>query len=65
MVVVQYEVNVDGRIQNVKILRSLHPRVDQEVMRVFRGMPRWKPASLQGRPVIQRRKMPIPVGPRK
>ncbi len=64
MVVIYYEVNIDGSIQNVKTIKSLHPRVDQEIMRVFKSMPRWKPASTQGKLVVQRRQLPIPVGPR-
>jgi len=45
-VVAQFIVNKDGTISNLEILKSVHPLLDREAMRVLGMMPPWK-AGLQ------------------
>ena len=58
-VVVQFVVEVDGRLSNFKVLKSGGSLFDREVMRVMRQMPAWIPGENGGKPV--RSKMVVPV----
>ena len=50
-VVASFVVNTDGKIQDVKILRGLHPDLDAEVVRVISSSPDWTPGYVKGEPV--------------
>lgn len=43
-VVVTFTVNVQGRVENVTVIKSLHPELDKEAIRVIQKSPKWKPA---------------------
>lgn len=47
-VVVKFVVTRDGSVSNVKIIKSVHPDLDAEVIRLIYGTPIWKPAKLDG-----------------
>jgi len=50
-VIVSYLIQVDGSIGDVKVVKSVHPALDAEAVRVIRLMERWKPAIQKGEPV--------------
>ena len=50
-VAAQFVVNTDGKIQDVKILRGVHPDLDAEVVRVISSSPDWTPGYVKGEPV--------------
>ncbi|MBQ9475524.1 MAG: TonB family protein [Bacteroidales bacterium] len=50
-VLVSFIVDEKGNVGNVRILRSLDPRLDAEVVRVVSASPKWKPGVLRGRKV--------------
>ncbi len=56
---VQFVVNRDGSIVDIKVQRSPHPDFDTEVIRLIKAMPKWKPARNAGKPVRQRMSLPI------
>ena len=58
-VLCQFIVNTDGSISDVQVLQQVHPALDNEALRVLRGMPRWKPGRLQGEPVRVRYTLPV------
>ena len=58
-VVAEFIVNTDGSITDVKVVGSLHPLCDAEVLRVLRMMPRWTPGIINDEPC--RTKVCIPV----
>jgi protein TonB len=58
-VICQFVVNKDGSIVDPKVVRSLHPKCDEEAMRVIKAMPKWKPGKQRGKPV--RVKYTVPV----
>lgn len=58
-VIVRFIVNKNGSISDIKIIKSLDPDCDKEVLRVMNKMPRWKPGTEKGRPV--RTEYVIPV----
>jgi protein TonB len=50
-VFVEFVVEKDGSISNLKILASVHSELDKEAMRVVKMMPKWKPGEQLGKPV--------------
>lgn len=58
-VIVQFIIEKDGSISDVKISRSVDPSLDWEALRVVKAMPKWTPAKLKGIPV--RTKCTTPV----
>jgi TonB family protein len=59
IVYVTFVVERDGTISNEKILRGVHPLLDDETLRVIRGMPRWITGRLDGKPVKVQFNMPL------
>lgn len=54
-----FTVGTDGRVSNAKIVKSLHPRFDAEVLRVVRLLPRFEPGKQMGEPVAVSFTVPI------
>lgn len=50
-VFLRYQVDTEGRIIDLNIMKHSTPEVDSEIVRVFRAMPLWTPASHNGKPV--------------
>lgn len=48
---VQFVVDLDGSLSQIKILRGVHPSIDKEVLRVIENSPKWLPAVQSGRNV--------------
>lgn len=58
-VYVSFVILEDGSIVNVKIVRSVHPALDAEAIRVVQSMPRWKPGRQGGKSVRVSYTIPI------
>lgn len=58
-VVVEFVVEKDGSLGDIKVLKSVSPDLDAEAVRVAETMPAWTPAQKDGQPV--RCKMALPV----
>lgn len=58
-VFVEFRVDVDGSIIDIKILRGVSADIDEEAMRIISLSPKWIPGSKGGRPVKQRIILPI------
>jgi protein TonB len=58
-VFVEFVVNKDGTIEQVKILRGVSREIDREAKRVVRSMPSWTPAESSGEAVRARCRIPI------
>ena len=56
---VQFVVEKDGSITNVKILRGIDPELDKEAIRVISAMPKWKPGTQRGEAVRVRFTVPV------
>jgi TonB family protein len=50
-VTVQFKVEKDGSVTNVKVLRGVDPALDAEAVRVVSASPKWKPGKQRGRAV--------------
>lgn len=58
-VTVSFIVEKDGRVSNVKLLRSVQPSLDKEAIRVVKSMPKWTPGKHNGKPVRVRFNLPV------
>ena len=58
-VIVEFLVNEDGSVSNVKVLRGIGGGCDEEALRVVSGMPVWKPGKQNGKPVKVLFRLPI------
>ena len=60
---IQFVVDANGKITDIKILRSVHPDIDKEIIRILKNSPLWSPAKQSGSPVKQQLVMPIEIKP--
>jgi protein TonB len=56
---IEFVVEKDGSLTDVKILKGIGGGCDEEAVRIIKNAPRWKPGKQRGRPV--RVKMVLPV----
>lgn len=61
IVYVKFVVNEKGQIEDdkIEVLRSVHPALDKEAIRVVKSMPDWKPGRQRGKPVNVYFNLPI------
>jgi len=50
-VMLQFTVNTDGSVTNVKVLRGVDPALDKEAVRVVSSSPKWEPGKQRDRKV--------------
>ena len=58
-VFVQFVIDKDGSVTDVKVIRGVDPYLDKEAVRVVKSMPKWKPGSQRGKPVKVSFQLPI------
>ena len=58
-VTAMFVINEDGSVGDVEIVRSFHPSLNAEAIRVVKSMPKWTPARHDGKPVKVRYTVPI------
>jgi len=58
-VVIGFIVEADGKLSNCEIIRSVHPLLDDEALRVVKMMPNWIPGKERGKAVRVHSVMPI------
>jgi len=47
----QFTVEKDGSVSNVKVVRGVDPTLDKEAVRVVSSSPKWKPGKQRDRAV--------------
>ena len=58
-VIVQFIVEPDGRLTDVRALRSPSAAMSEEAIRVFKNSPKWKPGRVNGKPVRAQYNVPV------
>jgi periplasmic protein TonB len=59
MVSIRFSVSEEGVVNNFQIIQSAGSRYDNEVIRVLKKMPKWKPAIQNGQPVARAFTQPV------
>ncbi len=62
-VFINFIVSKTGEVQNVKVAKGIDPLLDNEAIRVVQSMPKWKPATLRGKPVVIPFTVPVSFPP--
>ncbi len=56
---VSFVVNKQGEVTETKIIRSAHPLLDKEALRMMSLMPKWTPGTQEGKPVLVQFTLPV------
>jgi periplasmic protein TonB len=59
VVIVEFTVDMKGRIAGASVVQSLHRSCDDEALRLVNAMPAWTPGEANGKKVASRRKLQI------
>jgi periplasmic protein TonB len=60
IVIVEFTVDVKGKISDIAVVQNLHRACDNEAIRLIKAMPAWIPGESNGEKVVAKRKLPIP-----
>ncbi len=58
-VYVEFVVERDGSVEDVKIRRGVSPGLDKEALRAVKSMPKWSPGKMNGKAVKVRFTIPV------
>ncbi len=58
-VYIQFIVEKDGTLTNIKVIRGVHESLNQEALRVIKLMPKWKPGKQRGKAVRTQFTIPL------
>ncbi len=58
-VFVNFIISESGKVTQISVVKSVHPILDDEAVRVVKNMPRWIPGSIKGKPVSVSYTVPI------
>lgn len=58
-VYIQFVVEKDGSITDIKVIKGIGSGCDEEAVRVLKAAPKWNPGKQRGKPVRVRRSLPI------
>ena len=62
-IIAQMIIRSNGKVSDVKIIRSLHPDLDKEVVQALEAMPQWKPGKKNGKAVNMKMTIPVNFNP--
>lgn len=54
-----FVIDPSGSIKDLKILRGVHPAIDEEAVRVVKAMPKWKAGKQRGKAVSVQFNLPV------
>ena len=58
-VILQFVITKEGKVADIKIMRSVSPEIDEEAVRVVKAMPTWTPGKQDGQAVNVRYTLPV------
>lgn len=58
-VMVQFIIEKDGRVADVKVIKGVDPELDAEAVRVIEASPKWKPGKMSGNRVRAALTLPV------
>jgi len=60
---VQFVIDANGKVTEIKILRSVHADIDKEIIQILKNSPLWAPGKQNGNAVKQQFVMPLEIKP--
>jgi protein TonB len=61
-VTVSFDIEVDGRVSNVRLKKGVNGLLDEDALRVVRSMPKWTPAIENGEAVKSSKSVVVKYG---
>ncbi|HOJ37167.1 MAG TPA: energy transducer TonB [Ignavibacteriales bacterium] len=58
-VIVDFVIDIDGKISDIKVVKGIGYGCDEEAIRVIKLMPKWIPAKIDGKPIRFKLSLPI------
>lgn len=58
-VIVEFYINGQGKAEDVTIIKSLHPILDKEAIRLINTMPKWQSATFAGKVIATKKTIPL------
>ncbi len=58
-VIIDFVIEIDGKISDIKVVKGIGYGCDDEAVRVVKLMPKWIPAKINGKPI--RFKLTLPI----
>jgi len=58
-VYISFVIDIDGSVTDVTVVRGVHKSIDQEAIRVIKSSPKWKPGTINGKPVKVKYTYPV------
>ena len=58
-VICQFVITKEGKVADIKVMRSVSPEIDEEAVRVIKAMPTWTPGKQDGQAVNVRYTLPV------
>lgn len=58
-VIVQFAINSNGEVEDVRVVRGVDPSLDNEAIRAVKASPKWSPGKQRGKPVKVQFTMPV------
>ena len=58
-VIVSFTVDKSGKIKDAKVIRSIHPLIDTEALRLIKNMPNREPTIVNGKAISTKQIMPV------
>lgn len=52
LIAISFDVDSNGTLSNYKVLKGLNPAIDSQALDVVRRMPKWQPATKNGKPIV-------------
>ena len=56
---VSFIIDESGKVKDAKVIRSIHPLIDTEALRLINAMPDWKPAETNGKTIESKQILPV------
>lgn len=57
--IISFSINLEGRAEKIQVKQSLGESFEKEARRLIENMPLWKPATLNGKPVLSQMSLPL------
>jgi len=58
-VVIEFVIDTDGSLTDIKVKTSIYPKLDEEALRIVKLMPKFSPGKQTGKPVRVMQSLPI------